>query len=173
MRDSPEADLLEQLIVEHADALRAFAVRRVGVDSADDVVAEVFATAWRRRRDIPPEPRPWLYGIARNEILHSARGMARSRRLVARLKAQPAPAPALATEYADAESLLKQLDPMDAEVLRLTAWEQLTPAEIASVLTISPGAARMRLHRARNRAQSLLDQAAETTPILPLTEARS
>lgn len=44
-----------------------------------------------------------------------------------------------------------QLAPTDQEVLRLTAWEGLAPAEIARVLGISPNAAAIRLHRARGR----------------------
>ena len=48
--------------------------------------------------------------------------------------------------------------PTDAEILRLTAWEQLTPAEIAVVLDLSDSAARTRLMRARQRAKRLLDE---------------
>jgi RNA polymerase sigma-70 factor (ECF subfamily) len=46
---------------------------------------------------------------------------------------------------------LAQLRPEDAELLRLWAWEQLTPAEIATVLGISANAAHSRLHRARRK----------------------
>ena len=37
----------------------------------------------------------------------------------------------------------------DAEVLRLSAWEQLGIADIAAVLNIDPNAVKQRLHRAR------------------------
>lgn len=53
--------------------------------------------------------------------------------------------------------MLDSLDPTDAEVLRLTVWEQLTPAEIAEVLGISQTASRNRLLRARRKAQALFD----------------
>jgi RNA polymerase sigma-70 factor (ECF subfamily) len=36
----------------------------------------------------------------------------------------------------------------DAEVLRLTAWERLSIADIALVLQIEPNAVKQRLHRA-------------------------
>ena len=39
----------------------------------------------------------------------------------------------------------------DAELLRLWAWEQLAPGEIATVLDITANAASIRLHRARER----------------------
>jgi RNA polymerase sigma-70 factor, ECF subfamily len=42
-----------------------------------------------------------------------------------------------------------RLKPTDAEVLRLLVWERLGPAEIASVLEITPNAVRQRLHRAK------------------------
>ena len=43
------------------------------------------------------------------------------------------------------------LRPAEAELLRLWAWEQLTPGEIATVLGITPNAASIRLHRARRK----------------------
>ena len=46
--------------------------------------------------------------------------------------------------------------PDDAELLRLWAWEQLTPAEIATVLDISANAASIRLHRAREKLKDQL-----------------
>jgi RNA polymerase sigma-70 factor, ECF subfamily len=42
-----------------------------------------------------------------------------------------------------------RLGPADREVLRLVAWEGLTPAELAVALGVRPGTARVRLHRAR------------------------
>ena len=52
--------------------------------------------------------------------------------------------------------VLDALPPRDAEILRLSAWEQLDVASIAYVLSISPSAVRVRLHRARRRAEHLL-----------------
>ena len=37
------------------------------------------------------------------------------------------------------------------ELLTLTAWEQLTPAEIAAMIGDAPGSVRVRLHRARGQ----------------------
>ncbi|TRY19843.1 sigma-70 family RNA polymerase sigma factor [Tessaracoccus rhinocerotis] len=55
----------------------------------------------------------------------------------------------------EVDSVLDHLSPDDAEILRLTIWEELTPSEIAEVLDISPGAARNRLMRARAKAQRI------------------
>jgi RNA polymerase sigma-70 factor (ECF subfamily) len=46
-------------------------------------------------------------------------------------------------------------------VLLLAAWEQLEPAEIATVLGITRTAARSRLHRARVRLREQLGDDAE------------
>ncbi|MGB0101650.1 MAG: sigma factor-like helix-turn-helix DNA-binding protein, partial [Nocardioides sp.] len=57
---------------------------------------------------------------------------------------------------ADLHEALAALRPEDAELLRLWAWEQLTPAEIAVVLDVSANAAGVRLHRARARLREQL-----------------
>ena len=44
---------------------------------------------------------------------------------------------------------LERLSPSQAELLRLVGWEGLTPAELAVVLGVRPGTARVQLHRAR------------------------
>jgi RNA polymerase sigma-70 factor (ECF subfamily) len=56
----------------------------------------VFATVWRRRRDLPGEPhdRLWLFGIARRVLANAERADRRRSRLTRRLTAQPAPVPA-------------------------------------------------------------------------------
>jgi len=44
----------------------------------------------------------------------------------------------------------------DQELLRLWAWEELTPGQIAAVLGTTPNAVSIRLHRARGRLANLL-----------------
>ena len=56
---------------------------------------------------------------------------------------------------------LGMLAEADREVLLLAAWEQLEPAEIATVLGITRTAARSRLHRARVRLREQLGADAE------------
>jgi RNA polymerase sigma-70 factor (ECF subfamily) len=51
---------------------------------------------------------------------------------------------------------LTALRPEDQEILRLAAWEDLGPAEIAIVLGCSANAAALRLSRARKRLRDLL-----------------
>lgn len=151
---------LESLFDAHAGALRAFAVRRVGVDDGDDIVAEVFVTAWRRRNEVPAESLPWLYQVCRNVILHHGRSSTRRDALTRAMHAS-APSPVQSAEQSTrvlVDSVLDALDNTDAEIMRLAVWEQLEPAEIAQVLGIRPGAARNRLMRARRKAQLLFEE---------------
>ena len=151
-----DAAWLEHLVETYHQRLHAFATRRVGPDEADDVVGEVFTAAWRRRRDVPDDATTWLFQAARNHVLQHQRSHARRSNLHGALRlVRPQDDATAAAARVEIDSVLDQLHPTDAEVLRLTAWEQLTPSEIAEVLRITPGAARTRLMRARQRAQSL------------------
>lgn len=130
---------------------------------ADDVVAEVFTIAWRRRaeRDLTAPALPWLYGIAANVIRNSWRSSGRRLRLVDRLTAEPRPPGE--TDPADRpgaelREALAELSFDDQEVLRLVAWEGLSHAEVGTVLGCSTNAVGIRVHRARRR---LADQLAE------------
>lgn len=148
------------LFDRHSQQLRAFAVRRVGLADADDVVSEVFATAWRRRHDVPDEALAWLFQTARHRVMHHLRSNTRRAGLQATVRrgAQPTSAPSAEDQTRLlVESVLDELPATEAEILRLTVWEQLTPSEIAVVLEITPGAARTRLMRARQHAQELYE----------------
>ncbi|MGB7980070.1 MAG: sigma factor, partial [Candidatus Nanopelagicales bacterium] len=77
---------LTDLFGRHSGAVLAYARRRVdSAEDAEDVVVEVFATAWRRRDVVPEEALPWLYATAGNVIAHVIRSGARRTRLGARL----------------------------------------------------------------------------------------
>jgi RNA polymerase sigma-70 factor (ECF subfamily) len=75
-----------------------FAARRTAPDLVDDIVAETFATAWRRIGDIPDDAVPWLFAVARHVIGTAGRTQARRHRLGARLAREPAPLVASAEE---------------------------------------------------------------------------
>ncbi len=164
---APGEEWLSDLFGRHSGAVHAYARRRVDTaEDAEDVVVEVFTTAWRRRQDVPAEALPWLYATASNVIAHVLRSDARRTRLGARLAtvsslhaAPTDPGTAVIDAVAAGDVVNAALDDLaeaDAELLRLWAWEQLEPAEIAAVLGCSPGTARTRLHRARGRLRSAL-----------------
>jgi RNA polymerase sigma-70 factor (ECF subfamily) len=153
----------ERLYVDHGRAILAYAVRRsADAQDAADVVAETFLVAWRRLDDVPPsgEARLWLYGVARRVLANQQRSERRRGRLAERLgrelpaalESVPLPAPPTGA----IRDALAALEPADQELLRLCAWEELSPREIAVVLGISQAAARSRLHRARHRLRAAL-----------------
>jgi RNA polymerase sigma-70 factor (ECF subfamily) len=150
------------LYEQHYGAVHAYALRRVGVDAADEIAAETFLIAWRRSDAVPGEPLPWLYGVARNVVLrhHDAT----RRQTLAREAAQrehPSPAePDTAGDPAVWQAW-NRLRPVDREVLALIAWEQLSVAEAARVLGCPASRLSVRLFRARRRLERLLAHAAE------------
>lgn len=142
----------EQLYRSTAPELFGYLRRRTAID-AEDLVAEVFTTAWRRRSDLPgPEMRrAWLFGTARRLLLSESRRRRHDHEMVEHLAAVPEPlGGATGSDRARAvTSALGRLDPDDREIIQLVEWERLSPAEVAVVLGIRPGTARVRLHRAR------------------------
>lgn len=162
------ADLFEDAYRDCGTAVLGYALRRSSSrEDALDVVAETFATAWRRRDDLPMDPvevRPWLFGIARRCLANAARGTRRADRLGARLAASfdagAVPDPSALHEHRAenrrVRAALDQLAADDRELVTLIAWEGLGPAEAATVLGLTPGAARVRLHRARTRLRAVL-----------------
>lgn len=158
---------------EHYWAVSRYVARRLPgrAEEVEEVVAEVFTVAWRRRHDLPDAPLPWLYGVARNCLANAVRGYGRRRRLVDRLGNDEAAHGRHIVDSPDAETpgawvheALDRLSPADREVLRLAAWEELDAGQIAVVLGCGRRAATMRLHRARRRLRAEIDGLHPTPP---------
>lgn len=174
-------DRFRRLYAAHVREVLAYAVRRTAdAEDAADVVAETFLVAWRRLPEVPfgGGARPWLYGVARRTLANQRRGEVRRHRLADRLRDDLAAVAALpaAEDYDERfHTALEGLHPDDREILRLSAWEELSPSQAAHVLGISAIAARSRLHRARRRlaralAEPVPDLSAKTN--LELKEER-
>ena len=147
-------DRFARLFASAYEPLWAYARRRVPADDVDDVVAETLTVAWRRLDEMPELELPWLYGVAYKAIGNLLRSRRRGLRLVRRRAPEPAPMTnAPSSQVLDA---LATLRPSDQEILRLTAWEDLAPAEIALVLGCSVNAAALRLSRARKNLRDAL-----------------
>jgi RNA polymerase sigma factor (sigma-70 family) len=137
--------------------LLAYALRRTrSPEDAADALAETYLIAWRKLDSIPrgEEARLWLYGVARNVL---RRGVAREQALnatVERLAQDIHDGEAIALDAQDAlppalKAAVRALPERQREVLFLTAWEGLTPREIAVVTRTPVNLVRVRLHRAR------------------------
>jgi RNA polymerase sigma-70 factor (ECF subfamily) len=165
----------------HHLAVLRFARRRIGEEVAWDVVSETFLVAWRsweRRPAAPDEGLPWLYAIAGNVIRNQSRSEARATRLGARLSSVGCAGPwaqgpgtdAVADAAVDRDHalrVLEQLSDNDREILTLAAWEQLDVVGLAAALSISPAAAKVRLHRARQRLRALVDPPSAAVVAVP------
>src|ERR1700761_7446466 len=122
-----EPDCFAMVFDRHADEILRYAHARLGPDLAEDVTAETFLAAFRRRDHYDPgraDARPWLYGIAIRLIGKHRRSEARYRRML-----QAAPADRVTEDPGDrsaervtAEQLQAVEHGRDRELLLLIAW---------------------------------------------------
>lgn len=150
----------EQLYRATYPRVVAYARSVASREDADDAVAEAFAIAWRRQRDIPADAElGWLIGVTRRVLSNARRSRRRAGALHALLDLQPrAAAPDPADRVGDPElrDALLALSPLDREAVVLTAWFDLSTADAAQALGVSPAAFRMRISRARRRLRASL-----------------
>ncbi len=145
----------EGIFSSHSTAVYRFFVRRADRDDAQDLTADVFATAWRRRGQLPRGAElPWLYKTAGFILTNHRRKM----------RPTPITGPALfdvesealtsaqwPIDSEDIRVVLESLTAKDQQILLLSAWDGLGGAELAEVLGISRGGADAALSRARSR----------------------
>ena len=160
----------ERLYATTFPEIAGYVRRRCTGADADDVLAQVFAVAWRRLDHIPspPQDRLWMFGVARKTVADTERSARRRWRLGARLATEalvsgPAdPGPDSAAErVVDALAMLR---PADREALRLVLWDELSHAEAAAVLGCSANAFEIRYRRARAAVRDQLARGANASP---------
>ena len=152
--------------------LVAYARRRTtDWSEADDIVAEAFSVAWRRRAELPADnPLPWLYAVAANVLRNHRRATSRRLRLVDKIEAQPNPAPAPDPADLDGTSMRRALaslgDARGAPTLR---------ASLARPDRAFPAAIGLGDLRDRDSADALLRLAGHRwrSPILRAAAARA
>lgn len=167
MSRAARSERFEELFRRTRGDLLRYLVRRAGnPDEAADLLAETYLIAWRRLDALPAgdEARLWLYGVARNLLRKRASRSRTADALVERLAVELRAAQQAHEAAADVRThrvvaALAQLGEQDREILTLTAWEGLTPREIAAVVGMSPNRVRVRLHRARARLGARLGRA--------------
>jgi RNA polymerase sigma factor (sigma-70 family) len=155
----------EALYEAHYRLVYAYVHRRLVPAPSDvpDIVAEVFAVAWRRIDTVPgaPEDRLWLYGVARRCLLRHQRSRWRRHDLQDRLRSASVVAdrdgPSIDPVHLRIRVACQQLRPLDREVLFLVVWERLTHTEAAAVLGCTVNAVALRMHRAKRRLREQLE----------------
>ncbi len=172
---------LDRLLDRHRERLRRMVAFRLDASlathvDASDIVQEALADAARklpdysRKRPLPFYP--WLHRLATERLLQARRRYRREGKnvawvdssanfLVDRFVARDAtPAHALirAEQRTRVRDALEHLDPADREMLVLRYLEDLTFPEIAAILGIAEGAAKMRHLRALRRIRALVEK---------------
>jgi RNA polymerase sigma-70 factor (ECF subfamily) len=139
--------------------LRFFDIRAAA--QAEDLAQKTFLTCLERRhalRDLTSF-RAFLFGIARNHLLHHIRGRAKDSvggEFEDFASEQPSPSRIVAM-YEEQRLLLRALQALSVDaqqILQLYYWEQLQSPEIGAALGIQVSTVTTRLSRAR---KSLLD----------------
>lgn len=147
----------EDLFRSTRDDLLGYLLRRAeNAEEAADLLAETYAIAWRRIARVPPgeEARLWLFGVARN-LLRKGHTRQRSHlAVVARLANELQTSGIHSPDGEESEAVdaaLARLPRAQREAVLLSAWEGMTPREIAAVIGAPVNLVRVRLHRARAR----------------------
>jgi RNA polymerase sigma-70 factor (ECF subfamily) len=157
----------EECFRGHYRDVLAFALRRLANRAAaEDAASETFATAWRRRDQIPADDAlPWLYAVALRVIANQRRSAQRKQRLRKRVADEARGRERFALDPAEQVSerraffsAFSQLRESDKEILRLVAWDGLAPDQAARVLDCTPATYRVRLSRARGRLSKQLER---------------
>ena len=157
-----------EMVEKYSGPLRRVAMGVLGdPDEAEEVVQEAFLNAYEALKDFRGESslQTWLYRIALNASLMRLRKKVTALSLERDLQEERLPAGrTVSPEEALIEAerrvtLMKAIDKLPEslrEVVLLRDIEGLSNAEAARIVGISPGAFRVRLHRAHQRLQEEL-----------------
>jgi len=151
----------------NTSAVRAVVRRQLRNDAdVDDTVQDTFIRAYLHLDSLgdPSRARPWLLAIARNLAIDRRRANQRRRTSpsdeldldVLDDAAGPGLVAELRELVAATETSIGHLSPRDAVVLDLVARMGFNPIDIAQALQMSAGAAKVALHRARQRLRDAL-----------------
>jgi RNA polymerase sigma-70 factor (ECF subfamily) len=165
-----DPDQFVTLFDRHYSDIHRYARSRLGEGAAEDLAAETFLVAFRRRAAFDPgvgvgQVRSWLYGIATNLIHRYRRDEERRYRAMARIPDEPIDAGhdervvvRLSAERIRGElaAALAALPARDRDVLLLMALGGLDHHEIAAALGIPYGTVCSRLNRVRRKVRAAL-----------------
>jgi RNA polymerase sigma-70 factor (ECF subfamily) len=159
-----------QLFERHAQAVFAYCLRRTGTWAvAEDLVSVVFMETWRKRTSVVVEGSqpwsllPWLYTVALGATRNHQRSRTRYRAALGKVPRHDTDGDHAddVARRVDAETRtraviaeLEKLPAGDREVLEMSAWSELSQAQIAQVLGIPVGTVKSRLARAQRTVRS-------------------
>jgi RNA polymerase sigma-70 factor (ECF subfamily) len=164
----PGGPPVEDWYALHAPAIFSFVARRVGRELAEDLTAQVFVEAIESWPRFDPErgtARTWLFAIATNLVRGHVRREQRALDVLARSGDDPLDDDAFRQAdsrlLAEAErprlaAALRDLAPIDREVLLLHCLADLDYRDIAAVLDLPVGTVASKLSRARRKLRAHL-----------------
>ena len=159
----------EHLFNSYAKSVRAFIWRRsngldVGVSSVDDIEADVWSIAWARKESAPTDAElelAWLFQISRHVLANHIRKSVTRRKISNTF--HPDEITALAADSLvllneEIKEVFEVLNASEREVMALSVWESMKPAQIALVLGLTPNAVSIRLNKARKKISDYLER---------------
>jgi RNA polymerase sigma-70 factor, ECF subfamily len=167
--DAQKRRAFDDLYDSTSDQILKYCRRRsLRLEDAEDAAVETYLIAWQKIEDAlqVESPTTWLYGVAFRVTANQRRGRDRFGRLVRKLSDIPRRRVAESAETvflttastAEVHAALTTLTPLEQELIRLSAFEQLPHADIGPILGLSLASVRTRLYRARLRLQERLDE---------------
>lgn len=157
---SSEIHTLRQLNAER-DRYLSFLRRRIDGTTAEDILQSALLKV--AERGIAPRDdarlSAWFYSVLRNAATDYLRHRARGARVSAALLVEPPPADhdAPNERLEVTRSLVSQLSESDRDTLETVYSEGGSIAQLAAKLSITPNAARVRVHRARAALAKLVE----------------
>lgn len=168
----PRLARFDAVFRDRYEEVRRFALRG-GAADPDDVASDAFAALWRHLDDVREgAERAWLHAAVRRLAANARRAAGRRDALVDELGSEAGRAAAVSAPATDprVERALAALSPADRELLLLSVWDGLEPAEVAAALGASRATVAVRLHRARARFRAAYERL-EHPALLPVTSA--
>jgi RNA polymerase sigma factor (sigma-70 family) len=166
---SGDGDAFGVLYDRHRDRVFRHAYRLAGNHhDAEDVMAAAFLELWRRRakvRVVEGSILPWLLVTTTNMARNNGRAALRYRKLLDALPRTEKSSEPMETElFASTQETLDKdfakalgiLNAEDLHLVSLVVFEDYPLAAAAAVLNLTPGAAKTRMHRARQRMKAAL-----------------
>ncbi|OLT42364.1 RNA polymerase [Serinicoccus sp. CNJ-927] len=156
--DTRDAAWFDSFFARHATQVHRYYTRRANHDDVEDLTAEVFATAWRRREKIPSDYElPWLYRTASYVLANHRRKPTLtlladySGQEEGELHVRSVDPAELVMADEDVRQAMSRLSTRDRSILMLHAWEGLDGEGLARALGLTRGGGAAALSRARAR----------------------
>jgi RNA polymerase sigma factor (sigma-70 family) len=139
----------------------------------EDIMSPAFLELWRRRgkvRIVEGSVLPWLLVTTTNVARNSGRAAKRYRGLLNSLPRNAEAQHIRETSYVqdtvdkDVALALGTLNATDLRLVSLVVFEDYSLADAGAVLKLTPGAAKTRMHRARQRMKAAINGPAGATP---------